>query len=301
MRRKLTPRPTFSPEERDWFYNAMAVLAELLTANGVNVLIAATASRRAYRQAARERIARFAEVYVECPPKVCRARDPKGLWERADSGEIASLPGAGAPYEAPHAPEVRVDTARYTAEEAAGSVQKKLDAQGFFADEYTLNPMRRVTAKEQGKGGVVVFKRILLATDGSPDAEEALVYARDLALRDGATVIVVHAFEPVPGYLGDPWEGRVMARHVAAGQDVATHAAQQLQQAGVDVIVEVLEGPPADAILKVADVRGCDLVVMGSRGHGTLASLLLGSVSHRVLAHARIPVMIVRAREEKTG
>jgi adenylylsulfate kinase len=134
LRRKLTPRPIYSPEERDWFYNAIAVLAELLTANGVSVLIAATASRRAYRQAARERIARFAEVYVECPPKVCRVRDPKGLWERADRGEIAALPGAGAPYEAPDAPEVRVDTARHTAEEAAHSIHSQLDAQGFFSD-----------------------------------------------------------------------------------------------------------------------------------------------------------------------
>ena len=68
-----------------------------------------------------------------------------------------------------------------------------------------------------------------------------------------------------------------------------------LMKAGREVIVEVLEGPPADAILRVADVRQCDLIVMGSRGHGTLASLLLGGVSHRLLAHAQAPVMIVSA------
>jgi nucleotide-binding universal stress UspA family protein len=146
-----------------------------------------------------------------------------------------------------------------------------------------------------------MFKKILLATDGSPDAGQALAYARDLSLRDGAQVIVVHAFERVPTYLGDPVEGRVLARHVAAGEDVANDAARILQEAGVDVIVEVLEGPAADAILNVADVRECDLIVMGSRGYGTLASLLLGSVSHRVLAHARMPVMIVRAKKEEPG
>lgn len=146
-----------------------------------------------------------------------------------------------------------------------------------------------------------MFKRILLATDGSPDAEEALAYARDLALRDGAQVIVVHAFEPVPSYLGDPMEGRVTARHVAAGENVAYDAAKKLQEADVNVIVEILEGPPADAILNVASVRECDLIVMGSRGHGALASLLLGSVSHRVLAHTRAPVMVVRATEEEAG
>lgn len=143
-----------------------------------------------------------------------------------------------------------------------------------------------------------MFKKILLATDGSSDAGQALAYARELALRDDAQVFVVHAFDPVPSYLGDPWRDRVAARHVSAGQEVAGNAAQTLQEAGIDVIVEVLEGPPADAILKVADVRECDLIIMGSRGHGSLASLLLGSVSHHVLAHARVPVMIVRAWEK---
>jgi nucleotide-binding universal stress UspA family protein len=144
-----------------------------------------------------------------------------------------------------------------------------------------------------------MFEVILLATDGSPDARQALAYARDLALRDGAQVIVVHAFEPVPTYLGDPMEGRVMARHVAVGEEVADEAARELRKAGVDVIVEVLEGPAADAILNVADVRACDLIVMGSRGHGALASLILGSVSRRVISRARAPVLVAKAWQEQ--
>jgi adenylylsulfate kinase len=133
LRRRLTPNPTYSAEERDWFYDIITFLAELLTTNGVNVLIAATAPRRAYRQAARERIARFAEIYVQCPPEICRARDPKGLWERADRGEITNLPGAGGLYEAPAAPESRVDTARHSAGEAARHILRRLDARGFLA------------------------------------------------------------------------------------------------------------------------------------------------------------------------
>ena len=146
-----------------------------------------------------------------------------------------------------------------------------------------------------------MFNRILLAMDGSPHAKEALKYARDLALRDGAQVILVHAFEQVPTYLGEPQEGRVMARRVAEGYEVADDAAGELQDAGLEVVVEVLEGPAADAILRVADVRECDLIVMGSRGHGTVTSLLLGSVSHRVLAHIEAPVMIVKATPEDAG
>jgi adenylylsulfate kinase len=135
LRRRLTPNPTYSTEERDWFYETITFLAELLTTNGVNVLIAATASQQAYRQAARERIARFAEVYVDCPPAVCRIRDPKGLWERADRGEIATLPGAGPVYEAPDAPEARVNTARHTPEEAARQILKHLDDWGLLLSD----------------------------------------------------------------------------------------------------------------------------------------------------------------------
>jgi nucleotide-binding universal stress UspA family protein len=149
-----------------------------------------------------------------------------------------------------------------------------------------------------------MFKRILLATDGSSHAEKALECAQELALRDNAQVIVVHAVEPVPTYHSYQkvlWGDQILARLVAAGRELANEAAQELRQAGVDVIVEVREGPPADAILRVADVRQPDLIVMGSRGHGELASLLLGSVSHRVLAHTRAAVMVVKATEQETG
>ena len=142
-----------------------------------------------------------------------------------------------------------------------------------------------------------MFKIILLATDGSPSAAKALEYARDLALRDDAQVIVLHAFEPLHNYLGEPWGKRVMGVHIALGREVAGEAVHKLTDAGLDVIEEVLEGPPADAILRVVDVRQPDLIVMGSRGHGDMASLLLGSVSHRVLAHTHAPVLVVRATE----
>jgi adenylylsulfate kinase len=132
LRRKLTPDPIYSDEERDWFYDMVTFLAGLLTDNGVNVLIAATAPRQAYREAARDRIAQFAEVYVHCSPEECRVRDPKGLWARADRGEIATLPGAGAPYEPPENPEVRVDTVHLSVEEAARRILHRLDEWAFL-------------------------------------------------------------------------------------------------------------------------------------------------------------------------
>jgi nucleotide-binding universal stress UspA family protein len=145
-----------------------------------------------------------------------------------------------------------------------------------------------------------MFKKILLATDGSPRAEEASKYAGDLALRDDAQVIIVHAVLQAPSYVGEPLQGELISHNIAEGKRVAGQVAEKLRRANVDVIVEVLEGPPADAILRVADVRQPDLIVMGSRGHGDLTSLLLGSVSHRVLAHAHVPLMIVPATVEET-
>ncbi|MBU1206281.1 MAG: adenylyl-sulfate kinase [Proteobacteria bacterium] len=132
LRRRLTPHPTYSHEERDWFYDMVVFLAELLTENGVNVLISATAPRRAYRDEARTRIKRFAEVYVTCPEEVCRKRDSKGLWEQADRGEITALPGAGVPYEPPDAPEVKVDTAHLSIEDAVHQILNDLEKQGLF-------------------------------------------------------------------------------------------------------------------------------------------------------------------------
>ena len=143
-----------------------------------------------------------------------------------------------------------------------------------------------------------MFKKMLLATDGSPDAREALKYTRDLALRDDGQVIVVHAFEVLPSFLERSRRDELVVRQTIEGERLASEAVQKLQEAGVEVIVEVREGPAADAILRVAEARQPDLIVMGSRGRGELASLLLGSVSHRVLAHAHVPVMIVRATME---
>jgi adenylylsulfate kinase len=132
LRRRLTPDPTYSQEERDWFYDMVIFLTEMLTENGVNVLISATAPRRAYRDEARKRIKRFAEVYVDCPTEICRKRNSKGLWRRVDKGEITALPGAGVPYEPPDSPEVKVNTAQLSIEEAAHYLLNELEKQGLI-------------------------------------------------------------------------------------------------------------------------------------------------------------------------
>lgn len=132
LRLVLTPQPTYSPEERRWFYQVIAYLAGLLSEHGIDVLIAASAPRREHREATAQRVDHFGEVFVDCPEEVCRSRDPKDLWERSQEGEITNLPGAGAPYEPPPDPLVRVDTSRLDPERAAKKVARALETRGWL-------------------------------------------------------------------------------------------------------------------------------------------------------------------------
>jgi adenylylsulfate kinase len=106
VRRALVPAPGYSAAERDAFYETLARLAALLASQGLTVLVAATAHRRAHRERARALTPRFVEVHVATTPAECEARDSKGLWAAAGAGEAPFLPGAGVAYEPPGSPEV---------------------------------------------------------------------------------------------------------------------------------------------------------------------------------------------------
>jgi adenylylsulfate kinase len=117
IRRVLTPVPKYTDEERDIVYASLAYMAKLLTECGMNVFIDATANRRKYRDAARNMIPQFAEVFVRCSLSVCMEREahrkvvfsPKGIYEKsARTG--ATVPGVNVPYEVPLKPEIVVDT-----------------------------------------------------------------------------------------------------------------------------------------------------------------------------------------------
>jgi adenylylsulfate kinase len=132
LREVLTPRPRYDEAEREWFYGVLAYMARQLSRHGVTVLIAATAHRSAYREAARRMLPRFAEVHVRCSIEACRRRDRKGLYERASLGQISTLPGEQEPYEAPERPLAAVDSERLSPEEAADHVLEALDRAGWL-------------------------------------------------------------------------------------------------------------------------------------------------------------------------
>jgi adenylylsulfate kinase len=106
MRRILTPKPTYTDKERDAFYRSLALIGELITRSGINVIFDATANKRIYREFARGRIERFLEVYVQCPLELCIKRDPKGIYRSASSDGTGTVPGLQTPYESPLNPEV---------------------------------------------------------------------------------------------------------------------------------------------------------------------------------------------------
>jgi adenylylsulfate kinase len=132
LRTQLTPHPRYDEAERDLFYAALVELGAFMAQRGRPVLFDATANRRAYRDAARRRIARFAEVFVDTPPAVCAARDPKGLYRAAREGRSATLPGAQAAYEPPERPDLVVRGDAGTPEEGARAVMALLERRGWL-------------------------------------------------------------------------------------------------------------------------------------------------------------------------
>ena len=106
VRDALVPRPGYDDFGREAFYRTLAGLAGIAAHQGLIVVVAATAHRRAWRDAARAKAPRFVEVHVATPLDECRRRDPKGLYRRDDAR--GALPGDGVAYEPPEHPEVIV-------------------------------------------------------------------------------------------------------------------------------------------------------------------------------------------------
>lgn len=128
-----------------------------------------------------------------------------------------------------------------------------------------------------------VFRRILLGYDGSDDAERAAALAISLAEKYQSTIIVCHAFGHMP-LTSKPSEVRRLVNPLV----------DRLTKLGLTTLVSIPDTVPAQGILDAADEHHADLIVMGSRGRGTFANLLLGSTSERVLRYAKVPVLIAR-------
>ncbi|MEA2494453.1 MAG: hypothetical protein QOJ29_2364 [Thermoleophilaceae bacterium] len=146
-----------------------------------------------------------------------------------------------------------------------------------------------------------MYGTIVVGTDGSETAREAVSQAADLAKTVGATVLLVSAYEPVS-------ETRLRHERAEVPEDVSWMVnpredvqavldgeAERIKASGVnDVDTFAREGDPADAILDVAEEKGADLIVVGNKGMTGARRFLLGSVPNKVSHHAPCNVMIVR-------
>lgn len=141
--------------------------------------------------------------------------------------------------------------------------------------------------------------RIVVGYDGSESARAAVDYAGRRAGADG-TVFVVTAYGPPPDWLGHREYDRIVAQHRAHGNDLLESlmgVRDWLPPA--DYELELLEGPAAEALERVADTRGADEIVVGSRGRGRVRGAL-GSVSHALLRDARRPVVVMPPAPEES-
>ena len=145
------------------------------------------------------------------------------------------------------------------------------------------------------------MNKILIATDDSESAADAVEFGVELAAEHDAAVIFVHvavATDVIPvsgfGLIG----AAPRVPHLIDDLDrVPLDKAEEVaEEHGVRATSKLLVGDAADEIVACADDQAVDLIVIGSRGHGTLASALLGSVSREVLSQSRRPVAIVPAR-----
>jgi nucleotide-binding universal stress UspA family protein len=149
----------------------------------------------------------------------------------------------------------------------------------------------RDTTKDLGRVIVVGY-------DGSPAARAAVDHAARHAGGNGK-LYLVHYYAPAADWLGFPNYQRVLDDHLAHAEatiDALTLTDEALLS--TDYETELLASPPAEAITQVAEARGADEIVVGSRGLGRVRSAL-GSVSQEVLHRARVPVVVIPAAAEE--
>ena len=131
---------------------------------------------------------------------------------------------------------------------------------------------------------------IVVGTDGSAGARVALDWALTEAGLRGMCVVLVHSLDLGVG-AAYPYAGSVIEQLQESGRDMLRDELVHARSTGVPVEAQVMTGSPAQALVEAA--RSASMIVVGSRGRGGFAGLLLGSVSSAVVHHAPVPVVVV--------
>lgn len=137
-----------------------------------------------------------------------------------------------------------------------------------------------------------MYKHILVAVDGSENSQRAVKQVAELAsLVDGAEVeaVSVIAIDVYSDMVYDPIEA-----HGDTQRELIEPALKALKESGVEPKITLLHGRPADELIRYAESSEADLLVIGSRGLNALQEFAIGSVSHKVIKHAKCPVLVVK-------
>ena len=138
VRTNLTKGLGFSKEDRDTNIRRIGFVADLLTRNGVIVIVSAISPYRAIREEVKEKIGNFVEIFVNAPLAVCEDRDVKGLYKKARSGEIKMFTGISDPYEPPTNPEIECRTDLEELNESVNKVFTSLEKLGYLPKALTV-------------------------------------------------------------------------------------------------------------------------------------------------------------------
>lgn len=138
------------------------------------------------------------------------------------------------------------------------------------------------------------MKTILIATDGSESAGQALEVAIDLARETGAALQVLSVRPQRVAGRGGAGPAVLEVEEVDGPEHIAEAAALQAREAGIVATPHAAHGDVVSSIADAAKSLGAELLVVGSRGHGPLSGAVLGSVSHALVSRSPVPVTIVR-------
>lgn len=142
-----------------------------------------------------------------------------------------------------------------------------------------------------------ILKKILIATDGSETAEKAADFGIQIAGLSGTKVYAVYVIDTNPYYsipLDEIWSKDVYAQLEKMGHQATSYIEKIAKAAGMEAESIVLKGDPAEKIVNFAEEQNVDMIIVGSLGKGKFERLVIGSVSEKVVRHAKVPVLVVR-------
>jgi nucleotide-binding universal stress UspA family protein len=144
-------------------------------------------------------------------------------------------------------------------------------------------------------------RRILIATDGSETANEAAAFGMEMVGCSGAKIYAIYVIDTTPYRsvsLDKIWSTEILDEFERVGHEATSYVERIGKSVGVEVESRVLKGHPAEKIINFAEDNNIDMIIIGSLGKGGYERFVLGSVSEKVVNHAKVPVLVVRERHK---